>query len=174
MKVNAEIFSKAIIFASTKHNGQYRKGSGDPYIVHPLGVWDILSNVKQSNNKYLLATVCMLHDVVEDCDVSLQEIAENFGYNVASIVEELTSDKEKIKEIGKKEYLSQKMINMSTYALCVKLSDRLYNMLDTDKMSDSFKTKYKDETTFILDNIENNRKLTKSHKKLIKLIRKTL
>jgi (p)ppGpp synthase/HD superfamily hydrolase len=72
----------------------------------------------------------LLHDVLEDTDCDYQEIEREFGPLVASIVMELTSDPIKIAELGKNEYLKQKMIKMSKYAFVLKLVDRLSNILD--------------------------------------------
>jgi len=61
-------------------------------------------------------TAALLHDTVEDCEnISLQEIAENFGYYVAALVDELTSNESEIKKIGKTDYLKNKMTNISSY-----------------------------------------------------------
>ena len=87
MKLTSEDLEKAIIFATEKHKLQVRKGDGKPYILHPMRVMIKLMELKESKNVYLLAISCLLHDIVEDQDVTIQEIDEKFGYNVASIVE---------------------------------------------------------------------------------------
>ena len=81
--------------------------------------------------------------------------------------------KDKIKEMGKAPYLLDKMLNMSSYALCIKLADRLHNISDMSTMSDEFKHKYSVETNFILNGLK-DRKLTKTHMKLISKIKKQL
>lgn len=175
MNVTAETLEKAIIFATEKHSGVKRKGDGRPYILHPLSVLHTLLAIKpNSKNAFLLAVAAILHDTVEDCDVTLQEIAELFGYQVASLVQELTSDKAEIDRIGKTEYLKQKMINMSSYALFVKLVDRLDNIKDMKSMSESFRNKQITSTTIILDALELERKLARTHRILIKMIRKEM
>lgn len=173
MKIDSKLLEKAIIFATDKHKGMVRKGNGMPYILHPLSVLIILNEVKKSKNQFLLAIACIFHDLIEDTDVTLEDIAKEFGYGVASLVSELTSDKDKIKEMGKAPYLLDKMLNMSSYALCIKLADRLHNISDMSTMSDEFKHKYSIETNFILDGLV-NRKLTKTHMKLISKIKKQL
>ena len=62
-----------------------------------------------------------MHDTLEDTPCSYIEIETEFGPLVASVVMELTSDEEAIKKIGKNEYLKEKMLNMSKYALTLKL-----------------------------------------------------
>jgi len=100
-------------------------------------------------------TAALLHDTVEDCeDVSLQEIAEKFGYYVAALVDELTSDEKEIKKLGKTEYLKNKMAKMSSYGLVIKLSDRLDNVKDLNTTSETFQKKYTKETLEILDHLE--------------------
>jgi (p)ppGpp synthase/HD superfamily hydrolase len=165
------ILEKAILFATQKHSGQVRKGDKRPYILHPLSVMTTLGKIKKSKNQTLLFIAAILHDVVEDCNVSLEEIAHEFGYNVAAIVQELTSDKEEIGKRGKAEYLLEKMITMSSYSLIIKLVDRLDNISDMDSMSDEFKTRSVEQTLYIIDGLEKSRKLTETHRKLIDLIR---
>jgi guanosine-3',5'-bis(diphosphate) 3'-pyrophosphohydrolase len=174
MKVDSKVLELAIIFATEKHKGIVRKGDGRPYILHPLSVLLTLNQFKKSKNQFLLGTACVLHDVVEDCDVTLEEIAKHFSHNVASLVEELTNDNEKLKAMGKANYLLDKMIGMSTYALCIKLCDRLDNIKDMATMNEDFKTKYTEQTKFIINGLQKSRDLTKTHKKIIKAINKHL
>ena len=122
----------------------------------------------------LLMTACILHDTVEDCGVSLKKIAKKFGHQVASLVEELTLNKEKYETIGKTKYLCQEVLKMSNYALCIKLCDRLDNVKDSVKMTDEFKKRYKSETKEILASLEAGRKLTRTQKKLVNLIKKEI
>ena len=162
MNVSNDILEQAIIFATKKHKGQKRKGNGLPYISHPLGVMAILLEAKESKNMNLLLTVVVLHDVVEDCDVPLSQIAKLFGHQVAALVEELTLDKDKYETVGKTELLCQEVIKMSSYALAIKLADRLYNVRDTKSMPQDFRDKYFTETKTVITTLEEKRKLTKS------------
>ena len=171
--ITTELFQDAIEFAVEKHKGQKRKGDGRPYILHPIEVTNFIMKFKKTENAYLLGACAVLHDTVEDCNVALQEIAEKFGYQVASIVQELTLDKTQYELIGKAEYLARHTVKMSTYALAIKLCDRLSNVRDLDSMSDDFASKYKKETRLIIDRLQ-NRRLTKTHKKIIKLIEKEI
>lgn len=173
MIINAITLQQALLFATMKHQDQYRKGDGRPYILHPISVLLTLGKIKKSKNKFLLATAAVLHDVVEDCGVTLQEIADKFGYQVASIVQELTSDKDKIEAMGKKEYLLDKMTHMSSYALCIKLCDRLDNIKDMSTMTDEFKARTISETEYILDGLI-DRNLTGTHKTIVRKIRKQI
>ena len=78
---------KAIEFATKAHEGQTRKYTGEPYIVHPLAVMEIVKTVDHTEEMLMAA---VLHDTVEDCDVTLDQIAFHFGHVVADLVEELT------------------------------------------------------------------------------------
>jgi len=166
-----ELLEDALVFAIEKHRGARRKGDGRPYILHPFSVVNHLFKIKESESIYLLATAAVLHDVIEDTDTSLVEIAEKFGYTVAQIVEELTSDKEEIKNVGKTEYLSKKMEKMSSWALVIKLIDRLDNLDDCKKMPVDFRYKYCKQTLEIIKHIRNKRKnITKTHQTLLNLL----
>ncbi len=175
MKMTNQLLEKALIIATEKHKGQIRKGDGRPYILHPIEVMMTLYKYKKSKNHILIAIVCILHDAVEDTDLTIEEVAEIFGYLVAGLVQELTNDKEKIEKMGKAVYLLDKMSNMSSYGLRIKLGDRLVNVNDMENMTPDFIKDNIDQTNFILDGLVKNKvKLTNTHKKLIKDIKKTL
>ncbi len=171
MQVSLETFEKAILFAVNAHSGQIRKGVDSvgfhrPYILHPLSVMQRIFNNKVSKNIYLLASAAILHDTIEDVEwVTLDIICKEFGPQIAAIVDELTLDKEKYKTLGKKEYLSKELNIMSSYALAIKLCDRLDNVSDLATMPEDFRNNYVAETEYIIGNID--RKLSETHKKLI-------
>ncbi len=171
--ITSEVFEKAIVFAIEAHKGQKRKGNGAPYITHPFSVMSRIKQYKKSANLFLLGAAAVLHDTVEDCGVTIETIIKEFGLHVAALVSELTLDKAQYKRYGKKEYLTLEMIGMSSYALAIKLCDRLDNICDTDQMTNEFKDKYKKETQYILEQIK-VRKLSPTHKKLIADIHKQL
>ncbi len=75
---------KAIEFASRAHHGQYRKGTKIPYIVHPLGVAKILIEYGCPERAVIAG---ILHDTVEDTPVTLDEIKQTFGSDIADLVE---------------------------------------------------------------------------------------
>lgn len=126
---NIELITHAYKFAEEKHSGQYRK-SGEPYIVHILHVGYILSNLGMSPTTIAAG---LLHDVIEDCDVSKEELAEEFNDEIATLVESVT----KIGNIefkDEKEYLAANhrkiFIAMAkdVRVIFIKLVDRLHNM----------------------------------------------
>jgi (p)ppGpp synthase/HD superfamily hydrolase len=167
--ISVKTFNKAIIFAVKKHRNQKRKGDGRPYILHPMAVLLTIYEFKESKNMLLLGCASLLHDVVEDCGVSLKTIFKKFGPEVASLVKELTLDKEKYETIGKTKYLCQEVLAMSNYALALKLADRYNNICDTKKMTKEFIKKYAAETKEILKAVK-TRKLTDTHLALIKVL----
>jgi (p)ppGpp synthase/HD superfamily hydrolase len=160
---------KALLFMIEAHDGQFRKFSGKEYAWHPIAVSKIVREVKVSKNKELICIAALLHDTVEDCDVTISNIEEEFGKMVSSMVEELTSDNNKIEKVGKSEYLLDKMLNMTSYALVIKLADRLHNCSDLEQGSDKFVNKYVTETRFILDGLV-SRNLSQTHNELMSLI----
>jgi len=159
---------KAIQFASEKHEGQFRKFDNSPYVGHPLAVSYIVASFKKSKHLNEILAACLLHDTLEDTDTNFVELATEFSPLVASLVLELTSDNDAITIMGKCDYLKTKMVGISSYALIIKLADRLHNV------SDHPTQKTIDDTKSILDHLEKKRKLTKTHKELIKEIRNKL
>jgi (p)ppGpp synthase/HD superfamily hydrolase len=155
---------KAIEFASRKHKGQVRKVSGEKYITHPLLVSYLVAQYKTSKNLETLICAALLHDTVEDTKTTYTEILREFGIEVAQLVFELTSDPTELKRVGKVEYLRNKMRGMSSYALYLKLCDRLGNMMDHPS------EKQVRETRELLASLKKTRKLSKSHLAVIKEI----
>ena len=120
---------KAYDFASLKHEGQFRR-SGEPYITHPLNTAIILTTVTAD-----VDTLCagLLHDVIEDCGVTKQELEEEFGKEVAKLVDGVS----KISKLHFStenealiEYYKKIIVGMSedVRVIIVKLADRLHNM----------------------------------------------
>ena len=165
---------EALKFATQAHAGQERAGGG-PYISHPVRVAQHVEQWKKSHNLDALISAAYLHDTLEDTDTTHEALQDLFGGLVASLVKELTSDKTQVQQMGKKNYLAQKMATMSSYALVIKLADRLDNVRDiTTAKTPQWRAKYAAETNHILDYIEKNRVLTGTHQKLIGLIRDKL
>ena len=81
--LNTAVLDRAIIFAVKAHSGTERRGKGYPYIVHPLEAVEIVATM--SKDQELLAAAA-LHDVVEDTDVTVEQIRAEFGEKVAALV----------------------------------------------------------------------------------------
>jgi (p)ppGpp synthase/HD superfamily hydrolase len=160
-------------FAEKAHAGQKRMG-GEPYVVHPQRVAEIVRKYKKSHVLNDLVSAAFLHDTIEDAGATKEKLEKMFNGLVASLVQELTTDEEKKKLVGKTEYLKQKMTNMSSWALVIKLADRLDNVSDLSNANEKFRTKYKKETEDILNHLEKNRKLSETQKRLIVAIKEKL
>ena len=161
-------------FGSIKHKGQMRKFSGEPYFEHPKRVASIVKRFKKSHKLDQLISSAFLHDTIEDTNTTYEDLNKLFGSLVASIVKELSSDPEEIKKVGKSQYLSDKMINMSNWALVIKLADRLDNVSDLKQSSPNFRDKTVKSTKEILQALESKRKLTNTQKNIIKAIKQKL
>ena len=172
--LTADDFERALLYAAKKHKGQRRKGDGRPYIMHPISVMTRVLSIKKSSNPYLLGASALLHDVSEDCGVSIKKIAKKFGYHVAALVKELTLDKSQYDTIGKTEYLCQEMVKMSSYALTIKLCDRLDNISDMKDMDIAFQIRYKAETQVIMERLQQRDHLTKTQLRLMEMIEEVL
>lgn len=157
--MNEELIDKARDFATIMHKGQYRK-DGQEYINHPIRVANNILAFKKSNNLDILLSSAYLHDTVEDTQATYNDLLRLFGNAIASLVLELTNDKEMVKLIGKTDYLSIKMKNMSHYALCLKLCDRLDNVSDLVNVDKEFRHRYIIETSDILEYLIRNRNLS--------------
>ena len=120
---------KAYLFANKAHAGQKRK-SGEPYIVHPISVANILVSLGMDTDSVVAA---LLHDVVEDTPVTLEDIEKNFGSTTAQIIDGLT----KLSKLGfntEEEHQAENVrrmliaTNKDIRVLIIKLADRLNNM----------------------------------------------
>jgi len=180
MQSTSSIVETALKYATERHDGQYRKTNNFPYVWHCLSVSKNVENFKTSKNIDLLIVAALLHDVVElfrtkeEQTKELHNIADRFGFMVAGIVSELTSDKDECSRVGKAQYLKEKMLHMSSYALVIKLCDRLDNISDLNKATPEFRDKYKKETHDIISFLNDNRELTSTHLNIIKEIRHKL
>ena len=162
-------------FATKKHKGQ-KRDDGQEYIVHPIRVANIVNEYKgkYSSNKKILLAAALLHDTLEDTYTSYKELAEKFGKYVASLVLELTTADYACNYKGKAVYLSEKMEHMTSYALTIKLADRLDNISDLHGCSEAKKQKTIKDTIYILDYLEKRRELTKSQIMLIDAIKEQI
>lgn len=112
-------------FAERAHEGQVRKGSDTPYIVHPLEAADIVSSIR--NDETLIAAA-LLHDTVEDCTgVTVGMIEEQFGSKVARLVAAESEDKSKSWEERKSSTI-RRLRNADETVKIVSLGDKLSNM----------------------------------------------
>jgi GTP diphosphokinase / guanosine-3',5'-bis(diphosphate) 3'-diphosphatase len=142
-----EKLKQAFLFAHTEHGNQIRK-SGEPYIIHPLSVCDILCEYKMDETSLLAA---ILHDVVEDTHVSVDQVNKLFGVHVGQIVDGLTklskvefrSNQEKMAENFRKMVVA---MSKDIRVIIVKLADRLHNMRTLKALPPEKKQRIAEET----------------------------
>jgi len=147
-KEEVEIARKAFIVAEKAHSGQFRK-SGEEYINHPLSVALILAELKLD---HLCIVAAILHDCIEDTSVTKDDVLNEFGDQVAHIVEgvskltnlEFTSSSQKQAENFQKLILA---MSKDMRVMIIKLADRLHNMRTLDSMSDEKQIQKAKETS---------------------------
>ena len=126
---NKDKILAALEFADKSHAGIKRK-SGEPYIIHPIAVCQILMD-NQLDYSTLMAG--LLHDVVEDTEIPLEEIERRFGKTVAKLVDgvtkidKITLEREHLTEDDSRKRLLLAMGN-DIRVIFIKLADRLHNM----------------------------------------------
>ena len=120
---------QATLFAAEKHRGQRRKDAGrTPYINHPIMVTNLLSNVGRIADLETLQAG-MLHDTIEDTDTTADELEEHFGFEVRSLVLELTDDKD-LEKAERKRLQIEHAPHMTPRAKCIKIADKIANISD--------------------------------------------
>ena len=134
---NPETLTKAYNFALNAHKNQ-KRDSGDPYLMHPVAVADILSDLKLDS-----ATIAtgLLHDTLEDTKATYQTVQKEFGKEVADLVNGVTKIsqlEEKVSAHSKAENIRKLILATSKdiRVLLVKLADRLHNMRTLNSISD--------------------------------------
>ncbi len=127
--LNPETLNKAYNFAVKAHKNQ-KRDSGDPYVIHPVAVANILTELKLDS-----ATIAtgLLHDTIEDTHATYQTIKEEFGQEVADLVDGVTkiSEFENQAKVNSKAENFRKLIlatSKDIRVLLVKIADRLHNM----------------------------------------------
>ena len=165
-----ELLRKAYVFSALEHKGQVRH-SGEPYLIHPLEVSDILADQR-------LDVVCvasgLLHDVVEDTLTTVERIRELFGPDVAHIVEGVTkisaipfsSSEERQAENFRKMLLA--MVD-DIRVIFVKLADRLHNMRTLQFVPEDRRARVAQETLDIYAPIANRLGMSKVKNELEEL-----
>jgi (p)ppGpp synthase/HD superfamily hydrolase len=125
----SEALERAIAFAIQAHHGQTRKGQPEvPYVVHPLHVGFLLSRHGLPED---ICIAGLLHDTVEDCDVTAADVGRDFGESVRSYVEEVSEDKS-LSWRQRKEATICAIASMSPGAQAVTAADKLHNLGDIE------------------------------------------
>ncbi|MDM8561108.1 bifunctional (p)ppGpp synthetase/guanosine-3',5'-bis(diphosphate) 3'-pyrophosphohydrolase [Candidatus Parabeggiatoa sp. HSG14] len=127
---------RAYLFSAEAHEGQKRK-SGEPYIFHPLAATYILSQMHLDTQTLCAA---LLHDVIEDTDITKEKLGSEFGEQVAELVDgvsKLSSIQFKTREQAQAESFRKMILamNRDIRVIIVKLADRLHNMRTLNAMT---------------------------------------
>lgn len=121
---------KAYNFAKEAHKGQKRKFRDVDYFIHPKSVARLVEGYTRDEDSICAA---LLHDVVEDTNITNSDIELEFGEKVAILVMELTNNNKRKKELGNINYFKEKLLDISSEALTIKLCDILDNITYVDK-----------------------------------------
>ena len=161
---------EALNFALIKYGDLKRKSGNIPYFIHPLRITLILraAGFSEFENEEIMIAA-LLHDLIEDTDISSDEIENKFGKKVASIVNELTIPDKDIKD----QYLEDLKF-ASNEAKIIKLADRIDNLIDipTSSWSKDKQKDYAEQAKIILKSCGNAHselalKLSKEIEKII-------
>jgi len=154
----SEKVADALDFATKAHVGQFRR-SGEPYIIHPILVASIVATITEDESMVIAA---LLHDVVEDTPVTIEEVKSRYGDDVAHLVGGLTKidslrDKNLVSSASDEKLIVsalsfRKMLLASiedVRVLVVKLCDRLHNMLTLDALPPHKQERIAEETLVV-------------------------
>ncbi len=142
-----DIIRHAWQFCLEQHEGQ-KRASGEPYVVHPLEVALVLAELKMDSTAIAAG---LLHDAVEDTDVTTAEIEKRFGEQVAHIVEGVTK-LDKIKFANREDHQAENIRKMllamvtDVRVVIIKLADRLHNMRTLEHLPSEKRQKIARET----------------------------
>lgn len=148
LPANADPIQRAAGFATFHHYNQFRKGTGIPFIIHPLEVlkrvagWGITNVVHPE-----VWQLALLHDTVEDTDATLEDIKREFGERVADWVRHMTF-RDKLPNEDSQAYQAEKSAHLACFAqkppevLVVKVADRICNVYDFLAEGTGYAVKY--------------------------------
>jgi len=128
-KADQEKILAAATYSASKHNNQ-KRASGEPYIIHPLAVGEILIQLKMDADTIVAG---LLHDTIEDTDTTYEELAELFGQSIADMVEsetKISNLKAMSRSVQEAETIRKMFFAMSKdiRVIIIKLADKLHNM----------------------------------------------
>ena len=124
--LDTHFFDKAVAFATQAHSGTERRGKAYPYIIHPMEAVSIVATI--TNDPEMLAAT-ILHDTVEDTDVTVEQIRELFGQRVADLVQHETAPLDDSLTWREKKTQQIKQLAEAPYdSKVVALGDKLSNM----------------------------------------------
>ena len=146
----ATMLANAMRFATVAHGEQKRKYTDEPYITHPLAVMKIVQEVPHTPEMLMAA---VLHDVVEDTPVTVNQIEDEFGPVVAEMVNGLTdvSKPEDGNRAERKKLDREHLAEQSAEVQTIKLADLIHNTQSIQKHDPSFWKVYRKEKILLLD-----------------------
>lgn len=130
-KLNFDIINKSIYWARKYHGSQIRK-SGEPFYTHPLEVAYLISEHNLTTN---VIVTSILHDIIEDTEVTFGMILDNFGWRITEMVDALTRDRPDGTKLSVEEILTNAYKKRDNEVLLIKLVDRIHNLSTIDSKS---------------------------------------
>ena len=115
---------EAVEFALTAHGDQKRKYTGEPYIVHPVAVARL---VGRNGGTVNMITTALLHDVIEDCDVTYDDLLRRFGLDVAQMVCDLTEREQSGSRAERKAEECKRLSLVCANSQTIKVADLIDN-----------------------------------------------
>ena len=131
-KLDFTLIDESIYWAKKYHGDQKRK-SGEPFYTHPLEVAYKVSDYKLNTS---VIVTSILHDIVEDTEVTTEMILDTFGWRIAEMVDRLTRDRPDGSKLSVREILSNAYDKQDKEVLLIKIIDRLHNIQTIGSMSD--------------------------------------
>jgi guanosine-3',5'-bis(diphosphate) 3'-pyrophosphohydrolase len=149
-----DLINKAIYWAK-KYHGEQKRKSGEAYYTHPLEVAYMISDYKLKTD---VIVASILHDIIEDTEVTAGMILDNFGWRITEMVDMLTRDRPDGSKLSVEEVLNNAYQKQDEEVLLIKLIDRLHNLTTLDAMPDEKKKKIALETlsSFVLLSVSLN------------------
>ncbi|SFJ54254.1 MULTISPECIES: HD domain-containing protein [unclassified Bacillus (in: firmicutes)] len=121
----SRLIEKAMQFAAIKHEGQMRKGTNIPYIIHPFGVALILQKEKQCDE---VIAAGLLHDTLEDTSTTEAELCEHFGEEVLKLVQAASEPDKLLSWEERKKHTIQSLSHRSNEEITLIIADKLHNL----------------------------------------------
>ncbi len=122
---NNVLFTKAITFATQRHQGQFRKGTAIPYIIHPL---EVMHNLFLMEASISLMIAGLLHDTVEDTETTLEELHQSFGAEITALVASHTEMNKELPWRKRKEQALAACAKATKEEQMLVLADKLANI----------------------------------------------
>lgn len=133
MKVLSRQIQKAMYFAAKHHKNQVRKGTDKPYVIHPINAAMLLlecSAVLKVELSDAVITAAVLHDTLEDTEVTEEMICETFSEAVLALVQAASEDDKSLSWQDRKEATIEKLKKLPFEALLVPLADKVHNLYE--------------------------------------------